>query len=251
MKLDARLQLFLTLAAVFVTALIVGDIIGGKLFTVDAAGLSLVISVGMIPFPVTFLITDLLNEFYGKRAARLVTWVGFGMALFAFAVIFVAVQVPWAPFTRGADWKGMNAASFANVFAGSQRILAASMIAYLVAQMVDIAVFQALKRWTADRFLWLRATGSTVVSQLIDTVLIQLIAWWGLMGMGDILNIIATSYVVKVVVAVALTPLVYLGHAAVERGLGLHPENSKAPGPSPEAFDTASSSDQLGQANQA
>jgi queuosine precursor transporter len=223
MNLDRRLQLFVVLAGVFITSLVVGDIIGVKLFEVHLGVLTPVMSAGLLLFPVTFVITDILNEFYGKRAARFVTWVGFGMAVFTFAAIAVAVQVTWAPMTEAKDYPGTVASSFNNTFGGSQRILMASMVAYLVGQFADIAVFNLLKRKTNNRLLWLRATGSTVVSQLIDTVVVQYIAWTGVLPQGVILQIILTSYVVKLLVAVGLTPVIYLGHAFVERKLGIAP----------------------------
>jgi uncharacterized integral membrane protein (TIGR00697 family) len=223
MKLDKRLQLFVVLAGVFFTSLVVGDIIGGKLFEVHLGPITAVMSVGMLPFPVTFLLTDILNEFYGKKAARFITWVGFGLAIFSFVVITLAVQVPWAPLTRQPGYTGAVEATFNNVFGGSQRILAASMVAYLVGQFSDIAVFNLLKRLTHNKLLWLRATGSTVVSQLIDTVVVQFIAWSGVLTTSTIFTIIYTSYAVKLLVAVGLTPLIYAGHALVERYLGIQP----------------------------
>ena len=219
MKLDTRLSLFLFLTGVFVTALVVGDILGGKLTEVSGQ----VISVGMIPFPITFVLTDILNEFYGKRAARLVTVVGFFMAIFAYLTIYVAWLMPWAAVTRAQGWTGMHAAAFDNVFNGSQRILLGSMAAYVVSQFLDIGVFHALKRMSKNRWLWLRATGSTVVSQLVDTAVIQFIAWTGILPFGTIVRLAITSYFVKVIVAVALTPAIYGGHAFVERALGLRP----------------------------
>jgi queuosine precursor transporter len=221
--LDRRLQLFVLLASLFVTCLLVGDIIGGKLLQLTVGEQAFVISAGMIPFPITFLLTDLLNEFYGKRAARFVTWVGFGMALLAFTLIGVAVEVPFAPFTHEASWQGVTQGAFDNVFAGSKRILFASMVAYLLSQFSDIALFNVLKRRTRGRLLWLRATGSTVVSQLLDTVTVQVIAWWGLLSVPQIGALVLTSYAVKLVVAVGLTPLIYAGHALLERQLGMHP----------------------------
>lgn len=223
MKLDARTKLFVALAGVFVTALVVGDIIGGKLVSLHLLGKDYVLSVGMIPFPVTFLLTDILNEFYGKRVARFVTLVGFGMALFAFLVIYIAMALPWAPFTQEPGYKGMVEPSFNNVFGGSQRILVASMIAYLIGQFLDIGVFNLLKRLSSNRFLWLRATGSTLVSQLIDTFVIQLIAWWGTLTLDRLLGLVLTGYTIKILVAIGLTPLIYAGHALVEGALGLQP----------------------------
>lgn len=221
MSLDKRIKLFVLLAGIFVTALVVGDLIGGKLLQTIVGDMPFVISVGMIPFPITFLLTDLLNEFYGRQAARFVTWVGFFMASFAFLVIAIAKQLPWADFTAAPEWQGMRAEAFNNVFGTSQRMLIASMTAYLVAQLFDIAVFHFIKRKTANRLLWLRATGSTVCSQLIDTVVIQTLAWSGLLPVTKILSIIATSYAFKVLVAIGVTPLIYLGHALVERRCGM------------------------------
>ena len=223
MTLDTRLKLFLTLAGVFISALLVGDLIGGKLIEVSVLGSALTLSVGIIPFPITFLLTDLLNEFYGKRAARTVTWVGFAMACFTFAILTVALALPWAGFTTAPGYAGMSQPHFDNVFGGSRRILLASLVAYLFSQFADIAVFHLLKRRTHNRFLWLRATGSTVVSQAIDTVVIQLLAWWGVVPPEKLFGLILSSYAVKLVVAVALTPLIYGGHAVVERVLKVKP----------------------------
>lgn len=243
MVLDRRIQLFVVLAGVFVTSLVVGDLIGVKLFEVNLGSIVATMSIGMLPFPVTFLLTDLLNEFYGKKAARFITWVGFFMAIFCFAVIAIAVQVPWAPLTRAPDWQGAVEGSFNNVFAGGQRILMASMIAYLIGQFCDIAIFNMLKRVTRNKMLWLRATGSTLVSQFIDTVVVQFVAWSGLLSTSVIVNIIFTSYVVKLLVAVGLTPFIYLGHAFVERKLGIKPVVLGEDGEPVEAPEQAASED--------
>lgn len=223
MLLDTRARLFLALTGLFVTALIVGDIIGGKLFEVSVLGSPYTLSVGIIPFPITFVLTDVLNEFYGKRAARTVTFVGLGSAVFAFAVIFTAGAIPFAPFTYAPDWKGITEQDYQSVFLSSQRILAASMVAYIVGQLVDIFVFHKLKAATHNRFIWLRATGSTMVSQLFDTALIQTLAWYGTLETAKLPGLILASYGVKVVVAIALTPVIYLLHGFVHRVLKLEP----------------------------
>jgi queuosine precursor transporter len=223
MFLDKRHKLFLVLAGIFTTCLVVGDIIGGKLIETTIFGFAFTTTVGMVPFPVTFLLTDVLNEFYGKRAARFVTLVGFGMAVLAFSFIYLAAQVPFAQMTRASDWTGVNEAAFNNVFLGSLRMIVASLCAYLVSQFVDIGVFHLLKKVTAGKLLWLRATGSTAVSQLIDTITITFVAWSGMMGVGKIVNIIYSAYGLKLLIAVSLTPLIYLCHALVERGLGIQP----------------------------
>jgi hypothetical protein len=223
MNLDKRVRLFVVLAAAFCTALVVADIIGVKLFEFHLGPLKAVMSVAMIAFPVTFVLTDLLNEFYGKKAARFVTWLGLGMALFTFAVIHIASGIEWAPVTRAPDYRGTVETAFNNVFGGSQRILIASMVAYVAGQFTDISVFHVLKRLAHNRWLWLRATGSTVVSQLIDTVVFQTVAWVSVLPTEVVLNIILTSYAVKLLVAVGLTPVIYAAHAVVERLLGMKP----------------------------
>lgn len=217
MKLDARQKLFAVLVALFVTSLIVGDLIGGKLYDlgIDIAGLPLGISVGMIPFPIVFLLTDLINEFYGKKAARFVTLVGFAMAWITIIILQLAVMVPWPA-------SGFQA-SYDTIFAGSQKILFASTIAYLTAQLIDIAIFHFVKRKLGDRFLWLRATGSTAVSQLVDTLVIGFIVWSSTKNVPEILGIVLTSYLTKLAIAIGATPLIYAGHALVERGLGIVP----------------------------
>lgn len=221
--LDAKYKLFVVLAGVFTTCLVVGDIIGGKLIQTALFGQTITLTVGMIPFPVTFLLTDLLNEFYGKRAARFVTWVGFAMALLAYAFIYIALSIPIAEMTKSATWDGVTAAGFDNVFNGSKRMILASLIAYLISQFTDIGVFHLLRRLTRGRFLWLRATGSTLISQAIDTLTISTVAWYGLMGMSDIANIMFSSYTLKFLIALGLTPVIYAGHALVQHLLGLEP----------------------------
>jgi uncharacterized integral membrane protein (TIGR00697 family) len=232
LNLDRRTGLFVSLSALFVTCLVVGDLIGVKLTDVDVLGRTFTISLGMIPFPVTFLLTDLLNEFYGKARARFVTLVGLAMGLLTLLLITVADAVPIAPFTREPGWTGVTEAQFRSVFAGSQRILVASMVAYLVGQLLDISVFHTLKRLTQSRILWLRATGSTLISQLVDTFFVQFLAWSGSLPTEKILEIVTASYTFKVMVAVGLTPAIYAAHALVERWFGLHPlppEGAPAP----------------------
>ncbi|PZR04218.1 MAG: preQ0 transporter [Archangium gephyra] len=223
MQLDTRGKLFLTLAALFTTSLVVGDIIGGKLMGVPFFGSVQLLSVGFIPFPITFLLTDLLNEFYGKAAARTVTLVGLGMALFTLLLLTLAVAAPWHPVTQATDWKGLTPGPYDAVFASGTRILVASMVAYLFAQLLDIAIFHRLKTLTAGRMLWLRATGSTVVSQLLDTVVIQSLVWNDTLDVTKLSGLIIASWLGKLIIAVLLTPMIYAGHAVVERLLGIAP----------------------------
>ncbi len=223
LELDARQKLFLYLAAIFLTALLIGDTIGSKLFTLDVplgiTTLHATLSVGAIWFPITFLLTDVINEFYGSSGARTVTYVGFWMAVFAFLVIFAARFIPAASFSP------ISQSTFDNVFGNANRIFFASLVAYLIGQIVDIAIFQYFKRMTQSRHIWLRSTGSTLVSQLIDTLVVTYIAFYGKLTPDRLRQAATTSYVVKVLLAVGLTPVIYALHGVIHRVLKIeeHP----------------------------
>lgn len=238
MKLDARMTLFMTLVAVFLTCLLVGNLIGGKLTYVHAFGKDWIISVGEIPFPLTFIITDLINEFYGRKTARRVTLLAFAMIGLTVLIIQIANQAAWfPPAYTDPNWSKTNMTPFAfqNVFINAVTIQVASMFAFLTAQYVDIGAFFLIKRATGNRFLWLRATGSTALSQLIDTVVIVTLAFgikvtlapfhvgWGALSFDTLLSIIETSYIVKVIVAILVTPVIYGLHGLIERAWNLHP----------------------------
>lgn len=220
MKLDARLTLFITLVGVFLTCLILGNLIGGKLTYVDLFGHRWIMSTGEIPFPLTFILTDIINEFYGRKTARRVTLLGFAMTGLAIAIIRIADLARWFPGSQ------MTPAAYENVFLGATFIQIASMAAFLTAQYVDIGVFFLIKKMTGQRALWLRATGSTAVSQLIDTIVVLGIAF-GPLGAGfdfdTLATMVITSYLVKVVVAIGVTPIIYGLHGLLERVWHLAP----------------------------
>jgi uncharacterized integral membrane protein (TIGR00697 family) len=223
--LNRQQTVYLWLAGVFVASLLVADIVGIKLFKLGAVEHTC----GMLTFPVTFLLTDLLNEYYGKRGARRVTWLGLAMGLYVFIVLNVAQAMPYLP----ADFN-VKPEHFDAVFGSAKIMYVASLCAYLVGQMSDIAMFAFLKRITGGRLVWLRATGSTVVSQMIDSFIVSWLAFKvgpELLGDGSrptpsfaqILNIAATGYTLKFFIAIGITPLVYLGRAVMQRWFGLVP----------------------------
>src|SRR5690349_21360810 len=183
--MKAEHKLFVVLSAVFVSCLLLGDVIGGKTIpTFTVAGHDLgPISVGIIPFPVTFLLTDVVNDFYGRKGARFLTLVGFAMAVLAWVILQLGTAIPAHESTY------FTQAEFAKIFGGSAQLFVASMVAYLIGQILDIHVFQFWKALTQSKHLWLRATGSTILSQIIDTVTINVIFWrwtaskdWGWIG---------------------------------------------------------------------
>ncbi|MEA2698675.1 MAG: queuosine precursor transporter [Myxococcales bacterium] len=204
---DRKQRFYVWLTAIFVAALITGDFIGGKFFVLGGRSFSS----GIIPFPLTFVLTDLVNEFYGTHGARRLTFVGLGAAVFVWAVITLALHLPTSADSPISD------AVFRGAFGTSARLYVASLIAFLVGQMLDISVFYFLRRVTGHRFLWLRATGSTVLSQMIDSLAVSFVFLVGTRPMNFIVSNAANNYVGKLVMAVLLTPLIYLGHGVFRR----------------------------------
>ncbi len=223
-QLDLRTRIYLTLSAIFVTSLLVADVIAGKFFVIGG----LEVSVGVIPFPITFLLTDVVNEYYGRKGARLLTGIGAAMLVFAFAMIFLARALPTG------EHSPVPKAAFDGVFGISYKFFAASLTAYLVGQVADINAFHLTKRITHSRLLWLRATGSTAVSQLFDTAIVNAAALAGVLAAGEIVKVAFWSYVYKMAVAVLLTPLLYAIHELLTKRWGLEalpPEGDPASSP--------------------
>jgi hypothetical protein len=162
----------------------------------------------------TFIITDIINEYYGRKGMRFVTLVGMGMVLGALLILQVDMAIPAAAISPVTD------EAFTMVFGVSARIIVGSLIAYLIGQLVDISVFHFIRERTGGRHLWLRATGSTVVSQFIDSFVVLFIAFLGPLTVGQILFIGATNYIYKFLVSVFITPFLYLVHHVVDRYLG-------------------------------
>ncbi len=211
-SLRKRDILFLVLAGVFVTNAIIAELMGGKLIRVGP----FIMSIGVIPWPVVFVTTDLVNEYYGKLAVRRITLLTVVMILYAFAVVFAGMAVPAAEVSPVPD------AHFRSVFGQSLWIIAGSVVAFAASQLVDVLVFWVFRHRTGGRMLWLRATGSTAVSQLIDTFVILGIAFWlpGKLGLADFLRLTTANYAYKFLIAVAVTPLLYLFHHLIDRYLG-------------------------------
>ena len=216
-RMDASHKLFVYLCAIFVACLLLGDVIGGKIISTPLGP----ISVGIIPFPVTFLLTDIVNDFYGRRGARFLTLLGFVMAVLAWVLLQITTKLHVDP-----DSTYFTQPEFAKIFGGSAQLFVASILAYLIGQFLDIHVFQFWKALTQSKHLWLRATGSPILSQIVDTVTINVI--FGLAVANWTPSFIfakcAREYMIKFVVAVLLTPAVYALHAFIVRGLKLEPE---------------------------
>ncbi len=213
MDLNNRKDLvYLILAGLFVANALLGEILGGKL--IEAGGY--IMSLGVIPWPVVFITTDLINEYYGKSGVRRLTLITVCLILYAFVVIFISMGIPASSVSPVKD------EAFNSVLGQSQWIIAGSIVAFAVSQMVDVAVFWLFRDATGGKKLWLRATGSTAVSQLIDTFIVLGIGFWipGKITTSNFLNLAFTNYTYKFGIAIALTPIIYAAHGAIDKYLG-------------------------------
>jgi len=209
---------FFVLGGFFLTNAILGELTGGKLFAVPAPFLGwlglreVVLSIGVVPWPVVFITTDLVNEYFGKTGVRRLTFLAVGMIAYSFVVLYLMLPIPtW-------ERSPVSAESFHAVFGQSMWIIVGSIVAFLIAQLVDVGVFWFVRRRTGHRLLWLRATGSTAVSQLVDTFVILFIAFVipGKLTGGEFLRLAVGNYSYKLLIAVLITPLIYLAHRGID-----------------------------------
>lgn len=204
---------FLVLAGFFITNAIVAELIGGKL--VNFFGL-FTQSIGIILWPVVFILTDLINEHYGKKGVRKLTFITVGLIAYMFILISISINI------RAVEFSPVSDEAFEQVFGQSRWIIVGSIIAFLVSQLVDVYIFWLFRNKTGSRLIWLRATGSTVISQLIDTFLVQFIAFVlpGKWAFNEFVVNASWGYSFKLLIAFCLTPLIYVGHFIINKFLG-------------------------------
>lgn len=190
---------FLVLAGLFVTCLLTANVIATKLVTIGG----LILPAGVVIFPISYIVGDVLTEVYGYAAARRVIWLGFAGNVVMVVAIWVAGELPPAPV-----WRGQ--AAYAEVFAQTPRILAASFLAYLVGEFANSFVLAKMKIATQGRWLWTRTVGSTVVGQGLDSFVFVTFAFAGLVPLAVLPGIVAAQWLVKVAYEAAATPLTYL-----------------------------------------
>jgi queuosine precursor transporter len=222
---ERRQWLFIFLAGMFITSAVTAELISNKLidiplqFSLFGSQLGpFTTIVGVLPWPIVFLLTDLMNEFYGKKAVQRLSWITAILIAYCFLILSVAIELP-AKEIQGSSLA--TDAEFNKVFGQAQMVIVGSIAAFLFSQLVDVMVFHWLKSKTGNRMIWLRSTGSTVFSQLIDTYIVLYIGFVlpGNMSWSDFMTIAPTNYVLKIIIAVSLTPLIYAGHYAVKKFL--------------------------------
>lgn len=207
---------FLVLAALFLASLVVCNLIVQKFFLWEPFGIRqyFYLSVGILPYPLTFLVTDVISECYGKRRANQVVLAGLVASVFVVLVVWTADRIPsigGVDVDTGEGYPGERFDFyFHQIFGKTGRAVAASMIAYLVAQLVDIQLFHFWRRLTNGRHLWLRNNGSTMLSQLVDTTLVVTLLFFGTDLEGRIGQMILAGWSFKLIAAALDTPFFYL-----------------------------------------
>jgi len=205
--LDFKTRFYLILAGIFIASLVAGNLIFQKFFQWSPFGIyTFEISVGIIPYPVTFLVTDLISELYGKKRADAVVWAGLAASIFVMAIVMLANAA------QQTSWSPVDSATFSKVFGLFGPAVFASMVAYLIAQFVDIRIFHFWKRLTKGKHLWLRNNGSTIVSQLVDTsAVLFLLCATGTIDWVRFTPLLINGFLFKMIIALFDTPLFYLG----------------------------------------
>ena len=236
---DRATRLFLVLAAFFCVNAVLAEFIGVKIFALeDTLGLapmewnlfgqsgSLSFTAGTLLWPVVFLMTDVVNEFYGRRGVRMISWLAAGLIVYGFVFAFAAIAlVPAGWWVTAAQAQGVPdyQAAFAAVFGQGLWTIAGSLVAFVIGQLIDVSIFHRIRRATGERWVWLRATGSTAVSQLVDSFVVLYIAF--VLGPQQwptslFLAVSTVNYLYKMLAALALIPLIYLVRAGIIRSLG-------------------------------
>jgi len=236
---DKPARLFVVFTAFFVANALIAECIGGKIFSLEKLfgltpshftlfgqkDLSFNLTCGVLLWPLEFVMTDIVNEYYGPRAVRRISYTAVALITYGFLMFYFAMSVPPADFWYGTGLQvgipDMSKA-FNGVFGQGMWFILGSLVAFLVSQIVDVTIFHKIKKYTGEKRIWLRATGSTLISQLVDSFIVLFIAFkigkdwtWQL-----VLAICMVNYVYKFTMAIILTPLIYLVEKRIENYVG-------------------------------
>jgi uncharacterized integral membrane protein (TIGR00697 family) len=236
---DKSTKLYIILAGIFITNALVAEFIGGKIFSLEKTlgidpiifslfgeqGLSFNLTAGVLLWPIVFIMTDIINEYYGMRGVRFLSYLTVALISFSFLASYGAIHLVPADW-----WVGVNAEkgipdtqkAYAQIFGQGMWIILGSIVAFLVGQVLDVFIFHKIKLLTGEKKMWLRATGSTLISQLIDSFIVIFIAFK--IGQGwsypKVFAIAIVGYSYKFLVAIVVTPVIYFVHALIEKYLG-------------------------------
>ncbi|MDX1407548.1 MAG: queuosine precursor transporter [Saprospiraceae bacterium] len=245
-------RLFIVLGGFFVANALIAEFIGVKIFSLEQTlglqtasinlfgqtGLGFNLTAGVLLWPVVFVMTDVINEYFGKRGVRLLSFLAVGLICYAFIMFYFGIRLAPADFWPTSHLRpslspeetealrmevGNYNTAFRLVFGQGLWIILGSLVAFLIGQFVDVFVFHRIKRVTGERKIWLRATGSTLVSQFIDSYVVLLVAFYispAKWALGLVLAIGTVNYIYKFVMAIVLTPVIYAAHFVIDRYLG-------------------------------
>lgn len=236
---DKPTKLFLGITAFFVANALIAECIGGKIFSLESvfgfapmnltlfgeSGLAFNLTCGVLLWPLEFVITDIVNEYYGPKAVRRISLIAVALISYAFIMFYLAMSA--APASFWVESKMQNGVpsmqlAFEAIFGQGMWIIIGSIIAFMVSQLIDVTIFHQIKKRTGDKMIWLRSTGSTVVSQLVDSFVVLIIAFkigngW---SWSTVLAVGVVNYMYKFTMAIVLTPLIHLIRNRIESYVG-------------------------------
>jgi len=237
-----KTKLFLVLCSIFLANALLAEIIGVKIFSAEAMlglpgaqipvlpgfTLDFNLTAGVVIWPIVFITTDIINEYFGKKGVKRISIITVCLILYAFLVITIITNLPPAQFWLDVNSKDTagNAFNidfaFNSIFRQGGGIIIGSVVAFLVSQLLDASVFHWLRKLTGSKKIWLRATGSTLVSQLIDSFVVLFIAFYafGNWSVAQVISVAIINYIYKFTVAIVLTPLLYIAHYLIDGYLG-------------------------------
>lgn len=228
---NKRNNIFFILSGIFITNAIIAEILGTKIFEFDFI-LNFNMSVGVIIWPVVFITTDIINEYFGKKGIKKISYFTILLIIYVFIIIYMSTKL-----TPNNYWLNINNVdnhgnpfnidyAYNIIFLQSTGIIIGSIIAFLIAQILDVIVFHKLKRMTKGKFIWLRATGSTLISQFIDSFVVLFIAFYLLApndktwSLSQVFSVGFDNYTFKFIIAILITPLIYLAHYLIDNYMG-------------------------------
>ena len=243
---DKATRLFIILGGFFIANALIAEFIGVKIFSLEeslgmnqlhlnifGSDFSFNLTAGVLLWPVVFVMTDIINEYYGQKGVKFLSYMAAALISYAFILFFFAIRLKpagWWPGSKASAGVPDMQVAYSAVFGQGLWIIIGSLIAFLLGQIIDVLVFHRIKRATGDKYIWLRSTGSTLVSQLIDSFVVLGIAFYigpkiqpsqgAPWTMQQLLTIGTGNYIYKFVVALALTPVIYLVHGWIEKYLG-------------------------------
>ena len=228
---NKRNNIFFILSGIFITNAIIAEILGTKIFEFDFI-LNFNMSVGVIIWPVVFITTDIINEYFGKKGIKKISYFTILLIIYVFIIIYMSTKL-----TPNNYWININSVdnhgnpfnidyAYNIIFLQSTGIIIGSIIAFLIAQILDVIVFHKLKKMTKGKFIWLRATGSTLISQFIDSFVVLFIAFYLLApndkvwSLSQVFSVGFDNYTFKFIIAILITPLIYLAHYLIDNYMG-------------------------------